>query len=124
MSVPSVHRVPPELAAWIGALIMAAGLSLSSSLPRNGAAWAELPPGTLATAVQTLGTVLGPVAPSSTGESSAFLRPDCLVLLVPDPRELAAVLRGAYVAYPGASVSIGWAGAHPDAMRVVAVCER
>ncbi len=124
MSVPSVHRAPRELAAWIGALIIAAGLSLTSSLPRNGAAWAELSPGTIATAVQTLGTVLGRVAPSSAGEPSAFLRPDCLVLRVPDPRELAAVLRGAYITHPEAQVAVRWAGVPPDTMRIVSVCER
>ena len=124
MRVPVTHRVNRELSAWLCALVVVAGLSLTSSLPRSGQVLAELPSRTLAAAAQTLGNVLADIVPSSRPLRASMLTPHCEVLPVPHARELGAVLRGAYTAYPDSVVTVRWAGEYPHGTRVVSVCER
>lgn len=120
MHVHSAHRASPEAAAWAGAAILVAGLSLSSSFPRSPVSAAEPPIGT---AVWPLSAGAGSLVDESPESGSVFLRRDCFVLRVPDPRELAAVMRAASAGYPDALVTVAWAGERPRAMRVVAVCD-
>lgn len=116
-----MHRPSRETAAWVCALSVAAGLSLGSSLPRNGAQWADLPPRTIGAAAQTISSALDGLARDSR-RSASLLRPDCTVLRVPDPREVSLVMRAAYAAHPGAVITVGWLGEYPRAARVVSVC--
>ncbi|WP_210481333.1 hypothetical protein [Naasia sp. SYSU D00948] len=120
MGVPSDHRASPELAAWLGGAILVAGLGLTSSFPRAGGEWSESPPRTLAAAAETITSALGRLLPQAPERTPAYLRPDCRLFPVPDPREVAAVARGLYHLHPGAVVTVrptaGPAGA-------VSVCE-
>lgn len=122
MRAPVTHRVNRELSAWLCALVIVAGLSLTSSFPRGGEVLAQFPSRTLAEAAQTLGDVLGHIAASETPRAT-MLRPNCQVLPVQDPRELAEVLRAAYTAYPDSVVTVARAGDYPQAGRVVFLCD-
>jgi hypothetical protein len=41
-----------------------------------------------------------------------------------EPREVAAVQRGAYMAYPGADITVRWTGEYPRHTPVVVICDR